>query len=329
MHFDQLQAIAANLLRQDATTRYDAGETMVFTRQLENIRAKLYEIKYGENVLRSVLPSSTESYSNTDERFTYRQYAIAGEARELNLYGSDEFPMVELQGAEFTKKFMAIGAGYQYSVQEMRAAAKLGVALDALKGSAAKRVIDNKIDLAMAVGSDSSALNGITGMFNAPNVTAGTLAAAGLWSAKAVEAIGDDVAKLRSDIRLATLGNYNANVLLLAQSAYETLTRKRTVTTTGAVGPTALQYLQEQMPDLKITYSSRLDSASVTTAPGFISGVTGMLFPYDPEVIYSVMSQEFEQFAPQMEGMRMVTMCHARSGGAVIRVPSACSYLIV
>ena len=302
----------------------DSRDTLVWRFERED-----HEIKYGANVMMSVLPPSGETYSNASETFTYRQYEVKGEAAELNLYGSAEFPTVELAGAEFTKRFFSMGASYSYSIQEMRASAKLGIGLDSLKASAVRRVIDNKLDQTMIFGSANGGTNGIRGLFNAPNVTNGALAAAGLWSAKDPDAIARDVAKLRSDIRLATLGNYDANVLLLAQSVYERLATARLTSTNGTVGLTALEYLRQAQPDLRIVASSRLDQTAAMTAAGVGVGVKGALYCFDAEVAYSVNSQSFEQFAPQWDGMRMNTACHARSGGVVVRIPAAVSYLVV
>lgn len=316
MRFDELHRRAAAFLECDTSSRYDANESMVFARELESIRAEAYVVKYGDNVARTVIPVDT-SVSNADEIYTYRQYDIVGEARELSTYGASDFPTVEIVGAEFSSKFVGVGASYFYTLQEARASAKLGRPLDTAKMTAARDVVARKLDKMILQGSDDRSLNNITGMFNAPNVIAGTLAAAGTWASKTAQQIVDDILKLRSDIRTATFSNYNANVLFLPLSRYETLGLKRTGTENTR---SALVEIQAAMPDLRIVASPRLETIN-SGAP------RGMLYPYDPDVMKWMLSQDTESFPPEQEGLKFNTLLHARCGTVVCRIPKACLFL--
>lgn len=316
MRFDQLQRLAAAFLESDTTNRYDANESMLFARELETIRSEPYQVEYAENVGRGVIPVDTTA-SNADEIYTYRQYDIVGEANELSTYGADDFPSVEIVGAEFSYKFVGVGDSYQYTLQEARAAAKLGRPLDAFKARAAREALERKLDKMVFSGSVNSATNGITGMFNAPGVVAGTLATAGPWSGKTAQQIVDDILAVRSQIRVSTFGKYHSNVLLLPLSRYEALTTKRTgVENTRS----ALQEIQAAMPDLRIVASPRLET---------INGgqPRGMLYPYNADVMKWMLSQDVETFPPEKEGLKLVTMLHARAGAVICRLPTACRYL--
>lgn len=149
-------------------TRLDAGETAFFSRELENIEAQTYDVKYPELKARQLMSMGT-GLTPADEYNTWRQFDRFGDAAEANM-DTDDIPLVEVQGQEFQSKVFPIVIGYEYTVQDIRQAMQTNRPLDAMKAFAARDIVERKLEVCAAVGSINRVNNGIYGMLNQPNV---------------------------------------------------------------------------------------------------------------------------------------------------------------
>ena len=52
-----------------------------------------------------------------------------------------------------------------------------------------------------------------------------------------------------------------------------------------------------------------------------------MAYERTPEVLSLVISQEFEQFAPQTKNLAFMVPCHMRTGAVQVRYPKAVAYM--
>ena len=296
----------------------DAGETAVFARELEAIYAQTYDVQYPDLKARMLLP--IDSRPNTaDESYTYRQFDKFGEARMVNNYASD-FPSADVLGKEFTQKIKSIGNSYQYSIQELRVAAKVGRPLDAMKASAAAYVMQQKLETIAATGDTAT---GLVGFSNAPNilsVTKGAQAlgttwftAAGLQQATNAEILAD-INKMCQTIFSTTQGLWMPDTLVLDTANYGFLAvTPRSSTYTD---DTILQYILKQSPWLtSIQFWPKLNTA------GAGGKARIMAYKKDPMVVQLVIPQEFEQFAPQARNMAFIVPCHMRCGGVSVHYP--------
>jgi hypothetical protein len=333
-------AIAAQMVAQGL--HCDANESALLARQLEDIAVETYDVLYPELQGRSLVPVYTKV--NTGAQFhTWRQYDMAGEAVEIADYG-DDFPGVEIVGTETSSRFIALGASYGYSIQDLREAAFAKVPIDSMKATAARFVCEKKLDKVLAIGSDNSAKNGVKGLLNAANVTivnpaAGTGAATAWYTAttgvrttkKAIEIVADINTWFKKVI-VDTREVHVPNTLLL-DHATRALIRSTPINADDTViySPMTIeQFIMANCPWLQsIETWNRCETASAGGggAAGAAGKARAMVYEKNPRNLSALISQDFEQFAPQLKNMKFNVNCHIRTGGVVVRYPKSALYV--
>lgn len=317
----KLDAVVGGLLSQ-MEGRADANETATFTRQLEHIFKKTYDVQYPEYKGRSLVPVNTEVPAGA-ESHTYRQMDWRGEAAIVR-DPSDDFPNVDVLGAEFTQKIVSLGDSYRYSVQDLRNAAMAGIQLDAMRAAAARRAMETKLDALICTGNTAA---GLYGFANHPNIQDLSVGGSdpipnGDWlnSSTTVADILADINWMQNKIFSATKGIYMPDTLVLGTKTFAKLS-------TEAQSPTfteqsILKYVLSQSPWLRsIEFWPRLDTADTGGTKERI-----MMYARNPEVAQAFIPQEFEQLAPQARNMAFVVPCHMRFGGVVVRYPLAVAF---
>jgi len=110
-----------------ASGKLDANESIYFARQLEQIRAKAYDVKKVPLNALAFMPVDT-SINPGAESITYRQYDGVGMAKIISNY-ADDLPRSDVVGKEFTSPVRGVGASYGYTIQDIRAAQFTGSSL--------------------------------------------------------------------------------------------------------------------------------------------------------------------------------------------------------
>jgi hypothetical protein len=306
-----------NPATQFGALKLDASESAFLSRQLEQIRAQTYDIKLQALKGRDLVPVDN-SVSPGAEVVTYRQFEPIGLAKIISNY-ADDLPRADVIAREFTSKIRGIGASYGYSVQEIRAAQFAGVPLEQRKANAARRAIEEKIDLIIKTG-DSQ--NGLLGLLNQTNTTAFTVPAGAAtttpWTTKTPDEVVKDLHGIANGIVSSTKEVETPDTLLLPLAQYTLIATKRMGDGSDA---TILKFFLSTSPFIKNV---------IPWAPLAGAGAAGadrmVCYRRDPDALQVVISQEFEQFPPQTEGLEVVTACHARCGGVVVYYPLSISY---
>lgn len=314
-----LDAIVANAMASWGQ-KLDANETAVFARQLEYIYTRTYDVVYPDHKARILIPV-TNQVDDAAETYTYRQFDQLGTAKLVHNYAKD-FPNVDILGKEFTGKIKSLGDSYQYSLQDLRAAARAGLQLEARKAMSARRAIEDLIESIACTGDTNT---GLTGLANAPNILAVVTTTGGVtnyWAAsgKTPAEINADVNKMMTTVFTTTKGVFTPDTLALDTASYAWIatTPYSPTYTTDSI----LDYLLKANPWLKtIEFWPYLNTA------GSGSGVRALCYKKDPEVLELVISKEFEQLPPQAEMMAFKVPCHARCGGVKVTYPKAIAYM--
>jgi hypothetical protein len=308
--FDLNGVINAAMLRLEG--RVDANETAMFTRQLEHVFSKVYEIKKLESVWRTFISVNTE-VSNADEAHTFREIDGFGEAEIVDGYFAKDFPSTELQGKEFSGVVKSLGASYAYTVQDMRRAAQTGLDLSARKAEIARQVIERKLDDLAFLGDSKYGFTGLKGLSGITDLTGGIT---GGWATATAPQIKDDVTVLAEKIFEDTKGTCAGKVLLLGTKAYKKVAFKDLAGTGGSPNEKILSYLLREIPGLeRVIHAPRLNTAGASSKERI------MMLDNSPEVVQAVLAQDFEQFAPQQDGLAFRVMCHARWGDFKLHQP--------
>lgn len=307
--------------------REDANESIMFARELEYIYAKTYDVLYPGLKARELIPVNREVPPGADQH-TYAQYNRVGEAKEVDDYALD-FPTVEVNGKQFQNNVISLGNSYQYSTQDMRAAAMAKKPLDAMKARAARLAMEEKLEKLAAKGSSARS---ITGLLNAPNVDTVTLAN-GSWDTLAantgtidqqdgyINEIQQDVAQLRNHIWTTSKTVHgNSNLTLLCDTTTYALLETR---------PQSPRFKDASIADFLLRTVKGLSSIEYWLQNDTGSSGGGRilcLYEKSPDNMEMIIPQEFEQFPPQLEGMAFKIYCHMRYGGVSVRRPKSMCY---
>lgn len=298
--------------------RLDANESAVFSRQLENIQVETYNQEYPALKARTILPAYTALNAGA-ESTTYRQFDGVGQAKIVHNYETD-FPSVEVFGSETTQVIKSLGSSYQYSIQDLRAAAMANFNLSNEKATLAREAIETKLDQIAAYGDTSTGLQGFTNATGIQAITKGSQVTGTTWATATPAEILKDVRALFSAVYLNTKTIHRANTLLLDSVSYDQLANTDYSIINGAstivTGSSLLSYIQANVPGLTtIIPWLRLDTA------GASSKARIMAFDRNPRVAQLLIAQEFEQFPPQSAGLSFKINCHLRTGGVQVRYP--------
>jgi hypothetical protein len=295
----------------------DAAQTTFFLRQLEDIDARLYDVKYGRLEARELV--NAKPINPGAESYTYRQFDRRGVAEIVSNYQT-ESRRVDVEGKEFTSILRSMRVSFGYNVQEIRAAQMAGTNLDAMKAMAARRAIDEQMN---ALALKGSAEHNLIGLFNQANAQTYTVPADGtassaLWSAKTADLILRDMFGIVDQIPTNTSEVERPTRLLLPYSRMRMITSKRMGVGDGVL--TVLGFFQVARPGIEVRGAMFLDTAG--------AGSTNRMVAYDPDpvILEWLVSIPFESFPPQLKGMEYVTECHARAGGVVMRYPLSMAY---
>lgn len=296
--------------------RIDANETATYARQLEHVFAKTYELVYPDAAWRKVLAVNSE-VPNWADSHTYRQEEGFGEAGFVHTYFAKDFPSVEVQGAEHSGVIKSIGSSYSYTIQDLRKASATGKDLSASKAKKARDFIERMLDRLAFVGDTKTGFTGLA--------AAGTSVSAinGDWqnNARTPAQILADIQKMAESVFESTLGTFRGKVLCLGPKAYKKV-HYTFISDATAPRTTLETFLLSEVPDLeRIVYCPRLATAGGSSKERII------LMDNSPEVVEAVLPQDFEQFAPQQDGMAFRVQCHARWGGLKLHQAKAIAYM--
>ena len=305
-------------LRRADGRRFDAGETAFITRQLLFIKARTFDVKYTMFRARDFIPVSHEVPPGA-EQWSFWSWDLVGMAKIISSYATD-FESVDAFKTEIKTNVKSLGASYSYTIQDMRAVAMAapqgGGQLDYKRAAAARRAIEARIDDIAAVGLTEA---GFTGLINNASVPV-TAAPTGSWAtATAAEMIADLNSAVTKVITQSNGVEIPDTALLpisefaiFSQTPYSTL-----------VPDMAMYLFLKNNPYVKnMDQWSKLSNQNAGGTGGRI-----VVYRRDENALTLEIPQEFEQFAPQLEGMEYTIPCHARIGGVVFYYPLSAVYM--
>lgn len=298
----------------------DAGETVFFTRELESIKAKSYDILKGPLKAFELIPVDSTAGAGA-ESIVYHQYEEIGLAKIIANY-ADDLPRVDIVGKEFVGKIKSVGNSYGYSLQDLRAAQFAGKPLTQRKANAAvtsQRETWNKI----AFYGDAD--NGLPGWLTNPNIPSASVPADGTGSSttfasKTPVQILRDLNKLANDVVVNTKGVEKPNTIVMPLAQYSLIA---TTQNSVASDVTILEFFLKSNPHItSVEWANELSAAEL--AANGITDFTGdIMIAYDrnPDKLTLEMPQPFEQLPVQERGLEYIVPCHSRIAGVLVYYP--------
>jgi len=315
-------------LAESPEMRFDGADdaAMWFARELDDIKAKTYDRQYPElNALR-IFPTSSNVNPGA-ETTTYYGYDIAGMADFIADY-SDDLPRADVFGEPQTVNVRGLGTSYQYSTQDIRSSRFTGKSLDARRGEAARRVVENLVNKIAWCGDKKRGLRGILSDDN--NVP--------LWAIppqpKAVgsgtttnlrEMTPDGILRVFSGalsyMNETTNGVEKPDTCALDEGTYIYL---QTTPRSELSDTTILSWLKTNLPGIKFETAGELQ-ANCPFNP-FEKNVM-VFYKNDPDKLEIEIPLPFTQLPAEARNLAFVINCESRIAGAIIYYPM--SLLIV
>jgi len=310
----------ARLMRhlEDMGIRADAGETALILRSLLFVEQEIYKVEYVENRAAEFIPLDTTVPAWADS-FSWRLLDWRGMAKLIRDAGTD-LPAVDIILAEFIQKVYEIGDSFNYTLNDLRAAAKNNMPLDTEKGELARAAQENLIEVLAAFGDAST---GMPGFLNNPNVpiltSPGQLNGNWLNPATTPAQILADMHYMAQSVVNVTKNVQKPDTMLLPTAHFgyiaQTQANPLNLATILEVFLKQSQYIRsvDQWP--------YLDNANATG-----NGPRGMVYKRDPKAVRLVRPLPFEMLPPQPKGLAFVIPCHSRFGGVSWRRPMSGAY---
>ncbi len=315
---------------------FDAGEAHFVARALEAVESSTYDILFPPLEGRKYVPMGP-AVNPGAQSVTYRQYRRTGLAKLVTDDGQD-LPNAGVSVQEFNRPLYQIGISYQYSNEELRAAAFASsngqsLSLDSERGAAARQAIDRAIDVMLALGtatdSDVPGLStgvgpdlGLKGLLNQGSASTYTPAsgAAGstAWNQKTPDEVIADIAGGYNSQVAGTYKIHTPNRLLLPITQYQDIATRRMG---DGSDTTILAFAKQMLPGLQIDSWQYCDGAGTGTND------RAVFFNSDPRYVRGTIAREFTQEPPQTMLLNTIFLCTAKPGGVVSPYPLSITYM--
>lgn len=295
---------------------FDSSENLNLRRALEVVRAKTYDKQFPEFKGRSLVPIDN-SVHNGAESTAFDSYEEVGEADMIADYSKDA-PSVDAKASSESNLIKGMAAKYSYSLQELRAAALSGSGLQQRKANAARRAIEQRHDQILLLGYSIWGLKGLFTLSGTTTFTVTTGSAGTSWAVKTSDEILADMFGMEDAIVEGTNEVELPDTLVLPLTAFNQV---KTMRMGDGIDGTVLQFFLKHAAHIKrVESSTKLQSNSAWTGRRMVA------YKADPDKLQGVIPQEFEQLAPQVDGLVTKVVCHSRTGGIELYYPKSVCY---
>ncbi len=301
-------------------TNLDAAESMFLERQLTHLRSRIYEVRYPELQARQLIPASPDPAQDGDSKVNYVQEDSFGEAKVVSDYATD-LPLVNMKREEFSQKIVDLGIAFQYSLSEVRKAARIGMDLSAKLGLKARKASETKLDEILSSGDSANGLEGFLNHsdVNADNVADGAGDADLTWATKTADEILADINEPVSMIIDQTKGIWGQSLRVLLPHDQYTLIAQKARSSTSDM--TILQFLLKSSPFIKdVRPWWRCKAAGDSATDRMV------VYQPDPDVVNCEVPAEFEILNPQERGLQIYVPTRLATGGVIVHQPKAIEY---
>jgi hypothetical protein len=308
-----------------AGTRLDDNAGGIFfLRQLEEIDKRLFQVKYLDLQYLQLIPL-IPGISAAKETYTWRIIDSRGKAHWGLPDAGLSAKKTNIRAYEnYDYKIRSMNSGFGWNVQEIRAAAEVGISLDTYEAAAAQRAIQ---ELSHYTAFFGNAEYGIYGLLNQPNVQTYTPTEDGnhvttwIGSLKTGQQVLDDLVGMVDQVEISTGTKETIDTILMPLANLRYIqAQPYTPGAGGAYSSTIYDQFLKIRPGIKITWVRGLETAGT----GGVSRMIG--YRNNESVVGLINPVPFEMFSPFWTGTSWETTCHARIGDVVVRYPQGIIY---
>jgi len=311
----------AERIARGLTAHFDANESAFLARQLLYVKVREANVLFPNIRFREFVPISNEVPAGA-EQYSIKTWNIAGLAKIVANYAHD-FPTANAYVSETLGKVRSVGNSYSYTVQDLRAAAmQPNVSIDQRRADVARLVHERTVETVCAYGDTA---NGLPGFVN--NATVASVSGlTGGWGSATGEVILSDLHKIAQAVVNQSKTIHAPDTMLLPTTVWGLVATKPY---SSVVPRTILDVFLESNPYIKnVDQWVLLDAANSNPDGEGARLAYNRIICYErnPANVTFEIPQEFEQFAPQLEGLQYTIPCHSRVGGVTISYPLSVVY---
>lgn len=326
----KLEALQKRVIEE--RTDASEGETIFLVNELRAVRAKVLETIHPTLLARTFVPKATDIPSDAPT-YEIRVLESVGKAGHKG-YKSKDHPRADVVRRVITGTVKPITAVYGWTFNDLRTAARNGIALSQLEALSARNIVERGIDETLAFGEitdNADATTSRDGLINNADVANGTGASnsrvftGAFWDAASPDP-GEmlaDLNKLASACGQDTKQNFESDTILLPKTHYDLA---KQTPYSDFDGKSVLAVFRENNPEIKtIAPWHRLDNVAAATSGQDLP--RAIAYPKNATILEGVIPQEFEELGMQVDLYEMIFPCHARAGGVRVYYPDAVRYL--
>lgn len=297
-------------------TNLDSAETMFFQGELEQVKAKSYDVLKVPLKAFELIPvdSTTAPGART---VTYEQYDSTGIAKIISNY-ADDLPTADVKGKEFHSTIKSIGNSYVYSKDDIRAAQFAGKPLNQRKANAA---VESHRQLMNKLAFFGDAEYGIQGLLTNANIPAAPVVAGAAttltWVTKTPDEILKDLNSAVSDMLDLTKGVEVPNTIAMPIAQYNHIA---TTARSANSDTTILQFFKGNNPEIEVMWATELKGAFTGGTDGFI------VYNRNPDKLFMEIPMMVQMSPAQEKGLSYVVPCESKFGGVIIPYPLSVSF---
>lgn len=318
IQFQDGELIAGGVKKLDSVLT-QPGQALFFRRQLEYIVPEIYRKRLP--VLNGMrLISVDTKIPDGAQNYTFRLYETSGVANFISDYAADANP-VDVSGREQTFNIRDIGDSYSYSFREIAAAQMGNFPLDAEKGLAARRAIEELHNRICWYGDAQKGLHGIINYPYAPRSTFPVPISDASTGNQIVNAINNLVYGVirRTNGREGSAKNL---VLVLPIQEYTHVHSRRMDSGTDTTVAEFILRNNRSLAAIEMAHELANDDNDPLNPLG---ATERYAFVYDPDdrVVSYKMPTPFTQLPAEPKNFAMLINCHSSSGGICMKYPLA------
>ena len=297
-------------------TNLDSAETMFFQRELEQVKAKSYDVLEVPLKAFELIPvdSTTAPGART---VTYEQYDSTGIAKIISNY-ADDLPTADVKGKEFHSTIKSIGNSYVYSKDDIRAAQFAGKPLNQRKANAAVEAHKQLMNKLAFFGDAKYGIQGLLTNSNIPSAPVAAGAATTLtWATKTPDEILKDLNSAVSDMLDLTKGVEVPNTIVMPIAQYNYIA---TTARSANSDTTILEFFKGNNPGIEVMWATELKGAFAGGTDGFI------VYNRNPDKLWMEIPMMVTMSPAQERGLAYTVSVESKFGGVIIPYPLSVSF---
>jgi hypothetical protein len=297
--------------------RNDAGEGAFFLRELELLKARVFQRLYPELTYDKVVPVSPDK-DPAALQVTYRMYDGLGVAKIISNY-ADDIPRADVEGREFTAQVHTLAIAVGWNIWEQAAGRKVGRPIEATKLMTARQILERLANRLTFFGNSALNIPGLTTITNMPNTVVPTFDGDAItWAAKIAKgeagknAVMADLNLPFSRMSTATNGIESPDTLLVSPTS---LTQLATTPRANQGDTTLLEFFTKAHPGVTVIAVPELETS------GTGGGRQMIAYRRSPEKLELEIPEDIVIHEPEKRGLEYVVAMTMRYAGVQVKYP--------